>query len=122
MGAMAYPGCLVTGLGRFRTLSETEEIAQSVRMILTTRRGERPYRPSFGTRLDQFAFESMDTTTCSLIRQEVISSLQTWEPRIWMIEVSFNKQPAEGRLFVNVRYQVRSTGVQGSARIGLETA
>lgn len=122
MGAMAHPGCLVTGLGRFRALSEPEEIAQSVRMILTTRRGERPYRPSFGARLDQFAFESMDTTTCNLIRQEVISCLQTWEPRIWMIEVSFDKRPAEGRLFADVRYQVRATGVRGSARIGLETA
>lgn len=117
MGAMAYPGQLVTGLGRFRALTELEEIAQSVRMILLTQRGERPFRPDFGTRLNTFAFEQMDTTTSTLIRQEVVSALQTWEPRIWNIEVSFDSQAQQGQLIVNVQYEVRSSGVQGSVQV-----
>lgn len=117
MNAMAYPCRLAAGLGRFQGLTELEEIAQSVRMILTTRRGERPYRPTFGARLDQFAFEGMDTTTCNLIRQEVVSSLQTWEPRIWNIQVSFTQRPEEGQLLVDVQYQVRTTGVTGQTQV-----
>ena len=62
MPAMRFPCRLEPGLGRFGTLSEAEEIAQSVRMILTTRRGERPFRPKFGSRLSQYAFEKLDTT------------------------------------------------------------
>lgn len=119
MGAMAYPCRLSAGLGRFGTLTEAEELAQSVRMILMTRRGERPYRPEFGARLEPFAFENMDTTTCNLIRQEVVSCLQTWEPRIWRIEVSFEERPEEGLLLVNVTYQARSDGSPGSAQVGL---
>lgn len=117
MPAMAYPCQLVSGLGRFRTLTELEEIAQSVRMILLTQRGERPFRPDFGTRLNTFAFQQMDTTTSTLIRQEVVSALQTWEPRIWNIEVSFDPQPQQGQLIVSVQYQVRSSGAQGNIQI-----
>lgn len=117
MAAMAYPSQLVTGLGRFRVLSELEEIAQSVRMILLTQRGERPFRPDFGTWLNTFAFEQMDTTTSTLIRQEVVSALQTWEPRIWNIQVSFDQQPQKGQLIVTVQYEVRSSGVQGSIQV-----
>lgn len=119
MGAMAYPCQLEAGLGCFRTMTEQEEIAQSVRMILLTRRGERPYRPDFGARLDRFAFENMDTTTRNLIRQEVVACLQTWEPRIWMIEVSFQPEPQDGQLIVNIQYQLRTSGLKGNTQIEL---
>lgn len=122
MGAMAFPCRLESGLGRFRPLTELEEIAQSVRLILTTRRGERPFRPKFGTRLDLYAFEAMDTTTYHLIRQEVISALQTWEPRIWNIRVEFEHRPEEGQLIVSVSYEVRKSGIADSQRIGIQTA
>lgn len=119
MRAMAYPCQLAAGLGRFRPMTEQEEIAQSVRMILLTRRRERPYRPDFGARLDRFAFENMDTTTRNLIRQEVVASLQEWEPRIWMIEVSFQPEPQNGQLIVDIHYQLRTNGIKGSAQIEL---
>lgn len=119
MGAMMYPCHLKSGLGRFQSMTELEEIAQSVRMILLTRRGERPYRPNFGTRLDQFAFENLDTTIRNRIRQEVVACLQTWEPRIWMIEVSFPSDPQDGQLIVQVEYQLRTSGIKGNSQIEL---
>lgn len=119
MRAMAFPVRLESPLGRFRRLTEQEEIAQSVRMILTTRRGERPCRPEFGTDLDRFTFEGMDTTTCNLIRQEVVDSLQKWEPRIWMIGVAFERRPESGLLLVKVSYQICASGISGETDLEL---
>jgi len=119
MAAMAFPCRLEPGLGRFRPLTELEEIRQSVRLILTTRRGERPFRPAFGADLDQYAFERMETTTCSLIRQEVVAALQRWEPRIWNIRVEFDRRPEEGRLIANVFYEVRSSGITAGQAVSL---
>ncbi len=121
MPAMSFPCRLESGLGRFRSLTEAEEIAQSVHLILSTRRGERPFRPRFGTRLDQYAFEGMNTTTCSLIRQEVVSALQMWEPRIRNIQVDFDRRPEEGRLVVLVSYEARRSGISGSEAVSLRT-
>lgn len=119
MAAMGFPCRLESGLGRFRRLSELEEIKQSVHLILTTRRGERPFRPKFGVNLDQYAFELMDATTCNLIRQEVIAALQMWELRIWNIRAEFDSRPQEGRLVVNVFYEVRRTGISVSQPVAL---
>lgn len=121
MAAMAFPCRLESGLGRFRPLTELEEIAQSVHLILTTRRGERRFRPKFGAHLDQYAFETMDTTTCNLIRQEVVAALQTWEPRIWNIRVEFDRRPEEGQLIATVFYEVRRSGVTASQPVSLQT-
>lgn len=122
MAAMAFPCRLEAGLGRFRPLTELEEIQQSVHLILTTRRGERPFRPKFGASLDLYAFEMMDTTTYNLIRQEAAAALQTWEPRIRNIRVEFDHRPEEGRLIVNVFYEVRRTGIAVSQPVSLQTA
>lgn len=122
MAAMAYPCRLEAGLGRFRSLNELDEIKQSVYLILTTRRGERPFRPKFGANLEQYAFEMLDTTTYNLIRREVVSTLQKWEPRICNIRVEFDHRPEEGRLIVNIFYEVRRTGVGVSQPINLQTA
>lgn len=119
MAAMSFPCRLEQGMGRFRPLDELEEIGQSVRLILSTRQGERPFRPKFGTRLEQYAFEGMDATACSLIRQEVVAALQAWEPRIRDIEVAFDRRPEEGQLFVLVSYRVRRSGQQGRQTVAL---
>lgn len=115
---MAFPCRLDMGLGRFGRLAEREEIAQAVRMILTTRPGERPLRPEFGTNLDRFAFESMNTTTRNLIRREVTSSLLEWEPRITGVEVELH-WGTRGELLANVSYELASGGQGGQVDVPL---
>ncbi len=120
MYAMTFPLKADEGLGRFRRLTLPEEVAQSVRLILTTRRGERPLRPKFGASLDRFAFEGQGATTQNLIRREVIDALTRWEPRARDPEVTFQRRPEEGRLFVDVSYRLDPTGERGQARVELE--
>ena len=122
MAAMRFPCRLDAGLGRFRTLTEPEEIAQSVRMILSTRPGERPFRPKFGADLDQFAFEDIDTTAQTLIRQEVLGTLRMWEPRIGDIQISFAQRPDDGILEVNVSYTIHHGNLPGQVSVQVTTA
>ena len=119
MGAMTYPLRANEGLGRFRRLSLGEEVAQSVRLILTTRRGERPLRPKFGAGLDRFAFEGLGLTTQNLIRREVIACLERWEPRAMDPEVSFQRLEKEGKLLVNVSYRLPGGGERGQTQVEL---
>lgn len=120
MYAMTYPLKADEGLGRFRRLSLPEEVEQSVRLILTTRKGERPLRPKFGAGLDRFAFEDQGATTQNLIRREVIDALTQWEPRARDLEVTFRPRPEEGKLFVIVSYCLVPTGERGQAGVALE--
>lgn len=122
MAAMRFPCQLDAGLGRFQTMTEPEEIAQSVRMILDTRPGERPFRPKFGADLDQFVFEEIDTTAQTLIRQEILGALRQWEPRIWNIEIGFVQRPDDGVLEVNVSYMIDHSGLPGQVSVRLATA
>lgn len=115
---MAFPCRLDAGLGRFIRLDERDEVAQSVRLILTTRPGERPLRPDFGANLDRFAFEVMNTTTRNLISREVVRSLLEWEPRIADVEVEF-QEGERGELMANVTYELALNGQKGEVSVPL---
>ena len=119
MPAMKFPCTLESGLGRFRTMAESEEIAQSVRMILLTHLGERSYRPDFGSDLSRYAFENIDTTLRTMIRHEVLSALRKWEPRIQNIRVDFEPQLQDGALLVNVTYETLHTGATAQVSVPL---
>jgi phage baseplate assembly protein W len=60
----------------------TEKVRQNVRMILSTRLGERPMRRDFGTRIPSLAHEPNDDVLSSLIETQAREALMQWEPRL----------------------------------------
>ena len=96
--------------GRWKTSSYEEDIKEAIYIILRTKKGERVRNPEFGCGIYEYVFGTMDYTTMNLIRQEVLKSLEMWEPRIRNIEVEV-KTDAErdGCLLVTIDYIVRST-------------
>ena len=96
--------------GYVATSSAEEKIAQSIRMILGTQRGERIMRPDFGCNLRTYTFSEMNYSTFSEIEQDVRRALILWEPRITDVEIKC--RPAsdrEGVLLIEIAYVVRST-------------
>ncbi len=102
--------------GRIRMCGGEDDIAQSVRLILNTRRGERVMRPDFGCRLCDFAFESFSQSVRSEMIEEVKNALILHEPRISDIEVTIDDNADdsvnEGRIVLDISYVVRATNNQ----------
>lgn len=96
--------------GELAAAEGAAKVAQSIRLILGTRRGERALRPDFGAGLEELSFEPVSATTAALVRHRVEEALTTWEPRIDVTEVetSLAQRPV-GRLDISIRYRVRAT-------------
>lgn len=95
--------------GRIRMCGGEDDIAQSVRLILNTRRGERVMRPDFGCRLCNFAFESFSQSVKSEMIEEIKTALTLHEPRITDIEVTIDDIVPEGCVIIDISYVVRTT-------------
>ena len=74
-----------------------EDVRQAIRIILETNLGERVMRPEFGSGLRQFVFESVSTTTLSVLRHRVEEALVRWEPRIDVEAVGVELAPGTRR-------------------------
>ena len=95
---------------RLATAAYEESIRQSIRIILSTARGERVMRPEFGCGLFELVFAPNNAATRGMAAHHVEEALRTWEPRIEVLEVSANPGGEQGEmLLINIDYQVRTT-------------
>jgi len=63
-------------------LKNENAIARSVRNIVMTLPGEKPFAPNFGSRVSAILFENMDEITSSLLVDEIRTSIDNYEPRV----------------------------------------
>jgi len=61
---------------------DLEILASSVKMLLTTSKGERIMQPEYGTNLRLILFELETVGIEGLVQQEVVDALTRWEPRV----------------------------------------
>mgnify|MGYP000329980595 CR=1 FL=1 len=64
------------------TESTSDEIRAILIHLLLTRKGTRYYLPSFGTRLYEYIFEPMDSTTFNRIENEVTTAVEEFIPNV----------------------------------------
>lgn len=99
--------------GRTSTSEKETDIEESIRIILGTARGERVMRPTFGCRIHDFVFETVNATTLHRLEDGVREALVEWEPRIEVTNVDASAaEIATGRLLVSVDYRVRQTNTE----------
>ena len=100
----------VTAAGDIAMSQYEDDIRESVRVILLTAKGERVMRPDFGAGLQQFVFETINSTAIGSLQSAIQNALIEWEPRIQLLAVNVEADRIEvGRLLVNIDYRVRAT-------------
>ena len=86
------------------------DIAEAIRIILLTPKGERVMRPEFGCQLHTLIFAPNDATTAGLACYYVSEALAMWEPRIRILEVTPRTEASTAeRLDIEIRYEIKAT-------------
>ena len=91
------------------TTSGVEDIQRSLEIIFTTALGERIMNPSFGCALDDMVFEAMNTSKLTYIENLLRTAILYHEPRIEADLIALTPDQAEGILWIQVDYTVRTT-------------
>jgi len=96
--------------GRIRHVQFEDDIAEAIKIIIWTAKGERVMRPDYGCDIERYLFEGSDDTTLRLIESEIKDSITIWEPRVHEVEVKVERDEGqEQRLLIHVQYEVRTT-------------
>ena len=90
-------------------LKNESAIARSVRNLVLTAQGERPFQPVLGTGVSRLLFENMDKLTASAIRSEIRTTIENYEPRVEISEILVDPD-YEGNAF-NVTLQYFIIGI-----------
>ncbi len=96
--------------GQIVLVTGSEDIDQSIRIIISTTPGERVMRPTFGCRANELLFEPRTAGTISMLQDYVYEALRMWEPRIEVLNVTVSSEDGQtGILLAEIRYQIKST-------------
>ena len=63
-------------------------IARAVRNLVFTIPGEKPFQPNIGSNVSRLLFENLDRITASSIQSEIESTINNFEPRVSLNEVT----------------------------------
>ena len=93
-----------------RMTEKNEDIRKSLQILLTTTAGERVMQPKYGCNMEDLLFESLDTTTKTLIKDRIRTAILYFEPRIDVTGIELNTRSGlEGELVIEIDYLVRAT-------------
>lgn len=94
--------------GEVFSSSFEDSIEESIKIVLSTKPGERVMRPEFGCRIHELMFAPNTTDTHNLAIYFVTESLKRWENRILIKSVTVHKT-SNTAIDINVNYQIRDT-------------
>lgn len=89
-------------------LKDEDSVKESIRNLLMTDRGERLMQPNLGAGLRQLLFENMIPSTFELIKERVKSTLEIYEPRADIIDITVSGSLDEGSVFVNLLFFINN--------------
>jgi phage baseplate assembly protein W len=101
-------------------LKDIAAIKNSIRTILLTNKGERPFQPNFGCNISGYLFEQPDPITLSFLEDEIKDALGLYEPRVITSEVKIQDNTDANALFVSVSCILISTQQEIDVELFLE--
>lgn len=106
----SFPPVFDRDTAQVAMVSNEEDIAQSLDIILSTRPGERFMQPTFGCELSQFLFEEVRQGVITSIKGIVSDALLYHEPRIKVDRIAISESDQQsGLLLISIDYTVRAT-------------
>ena len=87
-------------------LKNANAIARSVKNIVFTLPGEKPFDEDFGSRITASLFENINDVTASIIVDEITDSVTKYEPRVELIEVKADPNYDNNQFDVMIAYEI----------------
>jgi len=88
------------------SLKNSNAIARSIRNLIFTVPGDKPFQPTIGSRVSELLFENFDRLTSTLIRGEIENTINDYEPRVKLKKVTVEPNFDNNEFNVSIRYNI----------------
>lgn len=92
--------------GDILPIVDAEAIKRSIKNIVFTNFGERPFNPEFGCSVRSLLFEPLDAFLEDRMRDTIIQAINFYEPRARIIEVIVSGNPDNNSINVSIIFSI----------------
>lgn len=87
-------------------LKNEDSVKESIRNLVMTDRGERLMQPNLGGSIREMLFENITPVTIKTIENRIIETIELYEPRCELIDVTVKSNIDENSVFVTIQFYV----------------
>ena len=95
-------------------------IKQSIKNIILTKNFERPFHSDVGSQISSLLFEPITPMTSAMIKKTVANTINSYEPRIDLLDVSVLLSPDNSGVYVTIVFRIINTSTPISVNMFLE--
>lgn len=92
--------------GDLSVVTDAEAVKQSVRNLVLTKKGERPFQPNIGCKVWDLLFEPLDDVTLQVMQSTIEQTIQFHEKRAQLVSVNVLENSSGDGLDVTVTFYV----------------
>lgn len=81
-------------------------IKQAIKNLVLTSPGEKPFQPLVGSKVRRLLFEPLDAFTADTIKDEIINTINQYEPRVELTEVLVTPIYEGNKLNISIEYRI----------------
>lgn len=89
--------------------TDAAAVKQSIKNLLMTGLGERPFRPILGGNLGVLLFENATTSTTQELENNIRLAVSNYEPRAQILNINIQNNLDRNEIFVGVEFKVINT-------------
>jgi len=93
-------------------LKNYNAVARSIRNIIFTSPGDKPFNPFFGSRVSELLFDPIDQITTLAVKTEIEESIKNFEPRVNLVEVQVDPSHDDNEYNVIINYEIIGIDVE----------
>lgn len=98
-----------------KMVTEEDDIRDSLRILLSTRPGERIMQPAYGCGIQAMVYESINESTVTEIKDVIERAVLFFEPRITLESIDVDSENVhEGMLNIQLNYTIRTTNTRSN--------
>ena len=105
---------------KLNVLTNADAVARSVKNLVLTNKGERPYQPFLGCDVRNRLFELAEEFTEDEIVENIEDVINEYEPRAELIDVVANVRPDQNSMDVKIKFRVINTTATSTINLVLE--
>ena len=88
------------------SVNNDNAIKQAIKNLVLTVPGEKPFQPNKGSRVNSLLFEPLDPFTADAVKEEIINTINQYEPRVELENVTVKPLPANNKFEVVITFRI----------------
>jgi len=85
---------------------DEQAVIRSVKNLLLTGPFERPFQPLLGSQINKLLFEPINPLTAGLLEDEIVRTINNYEPRASVANISINAYPDQDAYQVSMFFYI----------------